>query len=96
MSIDFGEASDLAIKNAKKLLPRAKDFTLEGIMIEKGNYEVSLSYFIDGEDPLNKQTSDRQSLGALLKIMGRRREEKIFIISKSGEFKGFKNIQSKF
>lgn len=92
--MDFEKAADIAIKNAKKLLPRAKDFSLEEIMLVGSNYEVSLSYQIEGEDPLDKNTQDgAPSLGALLKIMGRRREEKVFIVSSSGVFKGFRNIR---
>ncbi|WP_227542874.1 hypothetical protein [Acinetobacter chinensis] len=92
--MDFEQAADVAINNAKKLLPRAKDFSLEGIMLVGSNYEVSLSYLIEGEDPLDRSTQDSApGLGALLKIMGRRREEKVFIVSNTGEFKGFRNIR---
>ncbi|PTV50964.1 hypothetical protein, partial [Acinetobacter seifertii] len=66
MSIDFEKAAELAIEQARKLLPKAKDFTLEGIMLEGSNYEVTLSYFIEGEDPLNKKAQDQSSIGALL------------------------------
>lgn len=93
MSIDFEKAAELAIEQARKLLPKAKDFNLEGIMLENSNYEVSLSYFIEGEDPLNKRTQEQPSIGALIKIMGRRREEKVFIFTKFGEFKGFRNVK---
>ncbi len=93
MHIDFETAARLAIENASKLLPNAKDFSLDGIILDnKENYEVSLSYILQQHDSLSNQT-DNASLGALLKIMGSRREEKIFIISKDGQFKGFRNIK---
>lgn len=92
--MDFETAADIAIENAKKLLPRAKDFNLEGILIENSNFEVTLSYFIDNEDQLKQNTEEQPSLGALLKIMGRRREEKVFIVNRLGEFKGFRNAHS--
>lgn len=93
MSIDFEKAAEVARQHAKKLLPKAKDFSLEGIMLEGSKYEVTLSYLIEGEDPFNKRSDEQPAIGALLKIMGRRREEKVFIIDSRGEFKGFRNVK---
>jgi hypothetical protein len=92
--VDFQEAISVAIENAGKLIQNAKNFSTEGVLISDDNklYEVSLSYDIEGKDPL--ATTDRGNTGLyqLAKIMLHRREYKVFLIDKySGEFRGFKN-----
>lgn len=82
------------LKMLKKLLPKAQDFSLEGILLENENYEVSLSYVIEADQPSQQHHKESAGLGALLKVIARRREEKIFIISQSGDFKGFRNLNA--
>ena len=91
--MDFKRAVSIAESNAEKLLPLASDFTLEGVIISNGTYEVTLSYYLTGKDPLSltKDDTHKDSMFELARIMGRRREYKVFIIdAENFSFKGFK------
>lgn len=91
--MDFNRAVSVAEENAKKLLPGAKNFTLEGVVIVKGNYEVTLSYFLSGKDPLELtgESSSDSNMFKLARLMGTRRDYKVFIVDKDNfSFKGFK------
>lgn len=91
--MDFKKAIAVALESAKDLLPGAKQFNLEGAIISGANYEITLSYFLTGEDPLElrEDSAASNSLFKLAKLMGTRREYKVFIVSqKTLEFKGFK------
>jgi hypothetical protein len=91
--MDFKKAIAVALESAKDLLPMAKEFTLEGAIISGVNYEITLSYFLTGEDPLElKEESDaKNNLFKLAKLMGTRRQYKVFIVGRNNlEFKGFK------
>lgn len=91
MSIDFDRAIDIAKENAEKLLKKAKDFELEAAIIENNNYEITLSFVnTDIENKLARATQDN-GIGFIMAALAKRREEKIFIVNKNGEFKGFKN-----
>lgn len=102
--IDFNKAINVAEDNAKALLKNATNFQLEGVVTssDNKNVEVTLSYDLEGKDPLslegnvNKAGDSISSLGLahLSSIMRRRKEYKIFIVSrKDAEFKGFKRSQ---
>ena len=97
--IDFERAIGVATKNAKSLINNAQNISLEGILIsdDKSLYEVSLSYDLQGKDPLGAQQNNgvtKNNLLELAKIMSYRKEYKIFLVDKeSGEFRGFKNQQ---
>lgn len=88
--MDFEKAVKVATKNAKKLLPSANEFTLEGVIISNDSYEVTLSYFLTGKDPL-ALTDSQSNMFKLAKIMGTKKEYKVFIVdANSFSFKGFK------
>lgn len=89
--MDFQKAISVASTNAKELLPEATSFTLEGAIVSDGDYEITLSYFLRGKDPLGLDENSDNSILKLAKIMGTRREYKTFIIDKNNfSFKGFK------
>ena len=99
--IDFQKAIDIATTSAKSLIQNASNFVLEGVLLSEDNklYEVSLSYDIEGKDPLGG--TDQGNKGGLLgntgllqlsQLMRYRREYKVFLVdSGSGQFRGFKN-----
>ena len=92
--IDFENAIDVATKKAKTLIQNANNFTLEGVLLSDDNklYEVSLSYDIQGADPLARINQVKSGLAQLSYLIGYRRENKVFFVdSNSGEFRGFKN-----
>ena len=92
--VDFQEAISIAKKNAKELVSNASNFVLEGVLISNDNklYEVSLSYDIEGNDPLNVSNQGNSGLSQLAKLMRYRREYKVFLVNTSdGKFRGFKN-----
>ncbi|AMP15504.1 hypothetical protein [Collimonas pratensis] len=96
--MDFKKAIAVALDNAKELLPGAKEFTLEGAIISDNNYEITLSYYLTGDNPLELPDDNiaRNNLFNLAKLMGTRREYKIFIVGKHQfEFKGFKVYKEK-
>ena len=91
--MDFKKAIGVAEENARELVPEAYDFTLEGAIISDGNYEITLSYYLRGKDPLElaEDSGGENHLAKLASLMGRRREYKIFIVDKDDfYFKGFK------
>lgn len=95
--IDFKEAIDIGTDNAKSLVPDAKNFVLEGVLLSDDNklYEVTLSYDLQGKSPLELEEKDDSSYASdlfkLASLMSRRREYKIFLVDHaSGQFKGFK------
>ena len=96
--IKFQKAIDSAKENAKSLITNAQDFVLEEVLISDNNklYEVSLSYDIQGKNPLDGSQGNNQTgssgLSQLAKLMSYRREFKTFFIDvETGQFKGFKN-----
>ncbi|WP_147693992.1 hypothetical protein [Vogesella mureinivorans] len=99
--IQFEQAIDVALSNAKNLLKQAYNFTLEGVIISSDEkyLEVTLSYELHGSDPLAISPEKANGLSAmaqLAQIMGRRREYKVFLVdSGSGVFKGFKMYRDK-
>ncbi|MYM88027.1 hypothetical protein GTP91_12665 [Rugamonas sp. FT82W] len=96
--MDFKRAIAVALENAKELLPGAKEFTLEGAIIADSNYEITLSYYLTGANPLElpDENGPGSNLFKLAKIMGTRKEYKIFIVGKTHfEFKGFKAYKEK-
>lgn len=97
--IDFKQAIDIATSNAKSLLSNANNFQLEGVLISDNDkfYEVTLSYGIEGPDPLSTSERKKESgLYHLARIMGYRREYKTFLVDKTtGKFKGFKNYKDR-
>lgn len=91
--MNFKKAIEVAEKNARELVPSASDFTLEGAVVSGNNYEITLSYYLTGKDPLGLSGSgnEKGNMFKLATLMGMRREYKIFIVDKSNfEFKGFK------
>jgi hypothetical protein len=96
--MDFKKAIAVALENAKELLPGAKAFTLEGAIVSNSDYEITLSYYLTGENPLELPDDNNagNNLFKLAKLMGSRREYKIFIVGKNQfEFKGFKVYKEK-
>lgn len=93
--IDFDQAVKIAEENATKLVKNARNFVLEGALISEDNqlFEVTLSYDIERpESPLLDEPVLGANLAALAKLMGKRREYKVFMVDASnGQFRGFKN-----
>lgn len=91
-NLDFDKATKVARDNVEKLVPNAKNVTLEEAMISEDRklYEVTYSYDIDREyNPLGAGIDNISKLAAL---MGRRREYKIFLVgSDDFQFRGFRN-----
>ncbi|MCJ8314892.1 MAG: hypothetical protein HRU38_22270 [Saccharospirillaceae bacterium] len=94
----FETAIEVANSNIKKLIPNSCNVSIEGILIsdDKKLYEVSLSYDIKGNDPLEvKEGQDLklgQGIAQLVKVMSYRRNYKTFLIDyKTSEFRGFRN-----
>lgn len=90
MSVDFNQAIEIAKENAKILLPKASSFDLEGIILNNNEYEVTLSYIIDYSDKIKEGGQD-SGVGFIMAALARKREEKVFIVSINGKFKGFRN-----
>lgn len=91
--MDFKRAIAVAEENAKELVPGAKEWTLEGAIIVRDNYEITLSYYLSGKSPLELVggADEKNSLFRLATLMGTRKEYKVFIIDKNSfAFKGFK------
>ena len=91
--MDFKRAIAVAEKNARELVPGAREFTLEGVIVSGKNYEITLSYYLSGESPLELSggVNEKNNMFKLAKLMGIRREYKVFIVDKeSYAFKGFK------
>ncbi|WP_249605168.1 hypothetical protein [Chromobacterium sp. IRSSSOUMB001] len=96
--MDFKKAISVAVENAKELVPDAKEFNLEGVIISGGNYEVTLSYHLTGQSPLELAggNGEKNPIYKLATLMGTRREYKVFIVDKDNfAFKGFKAYKEK-
>ena len=91
--MNFKRAIEVAEENARALLPGARELKLEGVIISGRDYEVTLSYYLTGSDPLDlsggkKETNNMAKLAA---FMSTRREYKVFIVNKETfAFKGFR------
>ena len=100
--IDFSEAIATATTNAQQLLKNASNFQLEEAVLSEDNkrYEVTISYDLNGRDPLSIANPKAQvpggSLMQLAKLMSYRKEYKVFYVDReTGGFKGFRNKSSK-
>lgn len=99
---DFNAAIATATTNAKQLLQNATNFQLEEAVLSADNkrYEVTISYDLNGRDPLSivnpKTQAPGESLRQLARLMSYRKEYKVFYVDKAtGDFKGFRNKNSK-
>lgn len=91
--MDFKRAINVAEENARALLPSASDLKLEGVIISEKTYEVTLSYYLTGKNPLELSGGKKEmsNVAKLAAFMGTRREYKVFIVDKGNyAFKGFK------
>ncbi|QEL64773.1 hypothetical protein OTERR_12970 [Oryzomicrobium terrae] len=88
----FGKAIQVAEESARELLPGLSDLKLEGVVISGKDYEVTLSYYISGQSPLElSQRSKKETLGLLAAMMTSRREYKVFLVDKNTfAFRGFR------
>jgi hypothetical protein len=96
--MDFKRAIDVAEENARALLPGANELKLEGVIISGRDYEVTLSYYLTGKNPLELSggKKDGNNLAKLATFMSTRREYKVFIVEKETyAFKGFKAYREK-
>jgi hypothetical protein len=100
--VDFKKAIKIGTENAESLVPDAKNFVLEGVLLSNDNklYEVTLSYDLQGISPLElgNKSADKTTSGLmqLASLMSRRRGYKVFLVdSASGQFKGFKNSKDR-
>ncbi len=91
--MDFKRAIAIAEANARELVPGATNFTLESAVISGKDYEITLSYYLSGQSPLELagRTLEKDSIFRLASIMGARKEFKVFMVDKNNfAFKGFK------
>lgn len=95
--IDFKQAIDVAVQNAKMLLEQATKLEVEEALLSDDDkyYEITLSYELNGRDPLAaKNTSSRMATTSILelaRLMSYRKEYRTFLVIKeTGKFKGFK------
>lgn len=96
--MDFKRAIAVAEENAKELVPGAKEWTLEGVIIVRDNYEITLSYYLSSKSPLELAggADEKNSLFRLATLMGTRKEYKVFIVDKNSfAFKGFKSSKER-
>lgn len=91
--MDFKRAIQVAKENALELVPKARDFVLEEVVIDGNNINVTLSYYLDGPSPLDLDSANEAGVGIiqLARLMSTRRESKVFIIDRLNySFKGFR------
>ena len=96
--INFKKAISIAQDNAIDLMPHASKFTLEGAIVSGGDYEITLSYYLTGQSPLelDGEGEGKNALYQLATLMGTRRECKVFLVDKNNfAFKGFKAYQER-
>ena len=92
--MDFKKAIAVAEENARQFVPDAREFTLEGAIVSGNDYEITLSYYLDGKIPaeLSEGIDEKSSLLKLASLMRSRKEYKIFMVDKDDfSFKGFKS-----
>lgn len=93
LSSSFKEAVKVAIENAKSLLGNIKDIELEGVLVDRNYYRVSISYEIAQNKEFCKNQTNVQ-MRTLVDLLSKRREVKTFLVKKrSFEFAGFKNSE---
>lgn len=96
---DFNKAIEVAFKNASELLPDAKDFTLEEILISENgkNYEVTLSYVLPGIRFGMSDTEVRSQLDInplMRRMMGEKKSYRTFLVdTKTLLFRGFRMVR---
>lgn len=93
--ISFNKAIAIAQENVNQLVPGAQNIVLEEIIIsdDEKMYEVTLSY--DLERPLTNPAPGTKpgALSGLAYILGKRKEYKVFLIDRNGQFRGFKRYK---
>ncbi len=95
--IDFDQAIEVTKGSISKLIPNAKQLTLESVLISDNDqlFEVTFSYLLEKEPTDSENNDNLNNLAALARIMGKRREHKVFLIDKAtGQFKGFKTAKN--
>lgn len=91
--IEFDHAIGIAAENLHKLVTSATHMQLEEALLspDESTYHITYSYQLE-PPPLNVDADSISPLRQLAKIMGTRREHKVFLIDAStGKFKGFRN-----
>jgi hypothetical protein len=93
--IEFKEAISVAHANVTTLVSQARNIRLEGALLSADGalYEITFSYDVEGEDMgIELGAAKGSNLLTLAKLMGKRRENKVFLVdSETGKFRGFKN-----
>jgi len=92
-NINFDDAVSIAYKNAEKLLPAAKNFTLEEVLIsdDRKFFEVTLSYTIPGFS--SSPEIQNMDMSPLMRRLADRKAYRIFLIDvDTGIFKGFRML----
>lgn len=95
--IDFDKAIEVTQGSISKLIPNAKELTLEGVLMSDNDkvFEVTFSYLLENSPTDLRGDDNLNNLAVLARIMGRRREHKVFLIDRSsGEFRGFKTAKN--
>ncbi|MBH8609995.1 hypothetical protein I4N56_002835 [Pseudomonas mohnii] len=95
--VDFDRAIAVAREQVEKLVPGAKDITLEGVLISTDNklYEVTYSYNLERIPSLPISPSKGlTNIDVLARLVGKRREYKVFLVDfHTGQFRGFKRYK---
>ncbi|VVP67774.1 hypothetical protein PS910_00255 [Pseudomonas fluorescens] len=94
--LNFDAAVLVARSNIEKLVPKAKNVTLEEAMISSDGklYEITFSYDLERENSASGAAVD--NIAKLASLMGRRREYKVFLVDAgNNEFRGFRAYKEK-
>ncbi|NWA25748.1 hypothetical protein HX866_12690 [Pseudomonas gingeri] len=96
MMVDFDRAIAVAREQVERLVPGAKDITLEGVLISSDNklYEVTYSYNLERIPNISRSPKGLTNIDVLANLVGKRREYKVFLVDfQSGQFRGFKRYK---
>ena len=89
---NFEKAIQVAEQSARELLPGLSDLKLEGVVVSDKYYEVTLSYYFSGKNPLEiSRRNKKEGLSLIAAMMTARREYKVFLIDENTfAFRGFR------
>lgn len=98
--ITLQKAIEIATDNAQQLIPKARNFNLESVLIsdDDRSIEVALSYELHGSNGLDilqtNQNTTNSNMSSLANLLGIRREFKVFLVNAvDGVFRGFKKYK---
>ncbi|MCS3429878.1 hypothetical protein [Klebsiella sp. BIGb0407] len=92
-NINFDDAISTAYTNAEKLLPEAKNFTLEEVLLSDDQklFEVTLSYTIPGLS--SASNIPNLNINPLMRRLVDRKSYRVFLVdANTGVFRGFRML----